>query len=882
MAFYNFRQTNLTFNGINIPITDASLSQEASVFNPYLAGQRTSFDFSQSAPIVGNLSLNFYLTGKCPIKSFIDAKETNPISININGLNASKGYLSSYTFSTQPNSPINCSATINLYDEVSGVFSPNNSPNNLTGKILNSSNITFSTYPTFNQTIPNNILSVNWSYKCEHTPIYLPPTGNQNFFNAERVIVGQKTISAEITSDNLSLVLPVSGESFAFKIRANSPTTSVYQDFDISGRINKKSINTSTNQSTRGSFSVIQAQIGGLPLVTGVTGILNAQGFTTGIFIRSNTSNGSLYSDDGNISLVERISIGGIPYPFSISTNGITDSVIAQVPITEAINGYLSVETTHGTIFYPSFQTLSFASPNISGFSPETGMAGQTILISGSNFYRLTDVLLGGQKVKFQVRTFTGTAFHQIQTQLPPNSNISKIQIISATRNVSGISTGQFYPLFTVDRIIPQTGKWLDNITISGTNFSGITTVSFNSGILSPSFKVVNNFCITGQVPNTGAGYTRGLITISGFNGMSNKSLKPYIPVVNITGISSPTGQIGDAIALYGLFDSGFLCNLGNNFFKVAFGDTATGAFYFSGQKTLTGLVPDGLFNSGFISLFEPDGTTKYPSFTGKFGQIGPSPQISAIYPTEVNLYKFFTLNIEGENFKDFFGLPYYLTISGSGNLQTYNTLTHNAFHTKAVFPNVRITGSSGIYNLILRNYAGNSVPFTGLKVFPPIDEAARSVISHYPIPDSTSQAAKYSPGKAADFNPSTYSFTDSVTLDSGAYLMMNFSQALDISYMRLSQTGIISPVKLVAGHFAHGTITKNYYPVKSGYIQLLDGANIVRFGQQPSGFAITGDLIIDLRSNPITGIKKFITYSSGTYTSAQNMAYGFSEINLY
>ena len=175
----------------------------------------------------------------------------------------------------------------------------------------------------------------------------------------------------------------------------------------------------------------------------------------------------------------------------------------------------------------------------------------------------------------------------------------------------------------------------------------------------------------------------------------------------------------------------------------------------------MTGLVPSGYFHNQNIALLEPNGIDRYSNNLSGFYQIGPPPEITSPYVTDeptlwmphlVGMkfykYKFQTISLNGKYMKDFFGLPWYLSISGrglagfggSGFSGTFSNVSGNSFFNKVMLNNIRMTGGSpGRYNMELRNYVGGTTAVNGVLLLSGIDlvrgttNITPATLSHYP-----------------------------------------------------------------------------------------------------------------------------------------------------
>jgi len=113
----------------------------------------------------GSLKFTYYLTGYDYLKQYIYSNNNQPISGNIGGLQFNQGYLSEYSISIEPNSPIKVSAGITFYDQLTGILTQSSATTN-TGFILRSSDIQINNLSNYTINILQNFTKASFSYTC--------------------------------------------------------------------------------------------------------------------------------------------------------------------------------------------------------------------------------------------------------------------------------------------------------------------------------------------------------------------------------------------------------------------------------------------------------------------------------------------------------------------------------------------------------------------------------------------------------------------------------------------------------------------------------------------------------------------------------------------
>jgi hypothetical protein len=741
-------------------------------------------------------------------------------------------------------------------DEMSGAFTnwqPVSPPNNFEVFNFNSATLSENTL---------NITDFQFDYRADIKTVYTQLDSGASNFNPYRVVFGPKEISANFTSDSTNLKLSYTGELYSLSISCKNASQTISENYSISGFINRKNFSVSESNISQTSYSITQSHLGQTPKIDS----LDISTYPTNNYIEiyspNNTTNGFL-NEINNDSLINRVILGDRELRFDIS-RGVSFDTLTSYIDNNSVNGKLQVQSTNGIITYPSPLTLNFPQTVVSGFYPRSGNFGDVITISGSNFNRIDAVLFNGMNSNFKVSINNTGSLHTLQAAIPQNAVVGKITVLSTLRNRSGVSNDVFYPQGLIYGFNPITGIWGNTITISGLNFSGVSGLFFNN-IPSPSFKVLTNNLITGQVPLTGAGYTKGYVTLSGINGIT-QSYNYYKPHFPVSGISTISGTIAEDMALYcNVVDTGFLCPTGGGY-KVSFGNTVKGVFYKSGSNTLTGLIPSGYFDGQRIFLYEPDGVTTYIPYTGRIQQVGPAPFVGVSIPRSVERLAMMDFQINGNYFKDFFGLGWYVSIQGSGFTGYYNRpqFENNSFYNSINLTGVVITGGTGFYSVIVRNFVGTGM-FTGLVVTEAINRARTDAVI------TKNSTSTYSPLNAVNgiYNSNTdYYATNATNTNRGVWWKASFNNLYDIREVKLYLDNLPSTINI-------GGVQRNKQI--TGYVEFLDAGNSPLYGYN-TGILLSG---YHLRryNNPITGVKHIIIYNTGS-SDLRTMA--FNEVEVF
>ena len=250
--------------------------------------------------------------------------------------------------------------------------------------------------------------------------------------------------------------------------------------------------------------------------------------------------------------------------------------------------------------------------PNITSFSPTSGSPGTEVTVSGSNFTGSVDVAFNGSSASFVVDSDS-----QIRATVPAGATTGPISVTNA--DGTGSSGSDFTVLVppTVSSFSPTSGEVGSEVTVSGSNFTGATDVTFN-GVSASAFVVDSDTQIRATVPGSATNGPIG-VTTPGGTGSSSSSFTVLHPP-HITGFSPDTGPVGTEVTITGEHFSGAA--------DVAFNGTSA-TFSIDSDTQLRATVPAGA-TTGPISVTNADGTGAGTSdFT-----VVQLPTVSSFSPT--------------------------------------------------------------------------------------------------------------------------------------------------------------------------------------------------------------------------------------------------------
>ena len=348
------------------------------------------------------------------------------------------------------------------------------------------------------------------------------------------------------------------------------------------------------------------------------------------------------------------VTVNGVP---ATNVNVIdTMNLTCVVPAGLATGGAVVVSTIGGNATSPTSFTVVPA-PTITKLSVATGTSGTAVTVTGTNLTYLNTVDVNGAVAI--VRTKTATT---IGITIPADASTGLVRVTTSSGSASFATPFVVKP--TVTSFTPATGAVGNSVTITGTNFSAVTAVSFNGVKVTtqPAYKIVSPTSIMVTVP---VGATSGRVavwtvaspTTAAATSTTNYTVipKPTLSAVAICATPSATtapaagsciqsGPVGTVVTAFGANLTGAnLVKIGNVVAPVS--AVAAGYVRFT--------IPTGVaFGAGqAISVTTPGGTVlSTNSATVKtFTVTNPAPTISTL--TAISGGDLATVRIIGTNF---------------------------------------------------------------------------------------------------------------------------------------------------------------------------------------------------------------------------------------
>jgi subtilisin-like proprotein convertase family protein len=177
--------------------------------------------------------------------------------------------------------------------------------------------------------------------------------------------------------------------------------------------------------------------------------------------------------------------------------------------------------------------------PTLTSFAPTTGAPGTTVVLTGTNLTGTTGVAFAGTPAA----SFTVNSATQITAVVPAGAASGPISVIGPNGNTATATSFQTTPPPTITSASPGSGQVGTPVTITGTNLTGATSLTFG-GIPATDVQVTSPTTITATVP-TGAGSGAIAVVTPGGSASSTTPFKVSHPRAISAGISGSSSAKG-------------------------------------------------------------------------------------------------------------------------------------------------------------------------------------------------------------------------------------------------------------------------------------------------------------------------------------------------
>jgi hypothetical protein len=197
------------------------------------------------------------------------------------------------------------------------------------------------------------------------------------------------------------------------------------------------------------------------------------------------------------------VALNGATATFTVVSD---TSITAKVPA-GATTGTIAVTTPAGSGTSPTaFTVTAPAAVTLASFSPASAGVGSTVTLTGTGFTGLTSVAFNG----ITATVVSSTSDTSATATVPAGPSTGPITVSTAGATATSATPFTVIPTPSVTSFTPVSGLAGTVVTITGTDFTGATSVTFN--VTSAIFTVGSGTSITATVP---VGATTGAIKVT-------------------------------------------------------------------------------------------------------------------------------------------------------------------------------------------------------------------------------------------------------------------------------------------------------------------------------------------------------------------------------
>lgn len=544
----------------------------------------------------------------------------------------------------------------------------------------------------------------------------------------------------------------------------------------------------------------------------------------------------------------------------SVAFNLISDTVILVTSPAGAVSTVdVRVTTPAGQSAITAADHFTFVTPapTITSVSPSSGttLGGTAITVIGLNLTGATLVTIGGTSVAFVVTNDT----HIATTSPAMSPGTVDIQVTTPAGTSLLLPSDQYTyvtPAPTVTNVSPSSGTTLggDSVTITGTTFTGTTSVLF--GVVAAAFIVSDDSHIVATSPAEAAGLVDITVTTpAGTSAVTTADHFTFVtPVPAITSVSPTSGTTagGTTVTITGT-------HIGNAS-AVKFGLTNATSFIQVSETSITAIAPAHVAGTIDITVTNPGGTSA-TSAADQYTFVTPiaAPTITGLSPNTGPIAGGTAVTITGTAFTSASGVVF--------GAATASYVVTDSTHIAATSPSqapgtvdVRVTTPAGGQSAIT---AADQYTYTTPTPTPTPTPTVLSISPNSgPIAGGTSVAITGTnftgiTGVTFGLQAGTFIFTDDTHVS--AVSPAESVGTVDVVVTTASGSSPVSPADqftFLASTPVLTSIDPNVGPTFGGTRVRITGLNftgatVVLFGVQSAVFTVTDDMHIDAISPP-------------------------------
>ncbi len=267
-----------------------------------------------------------------------------------------------------------------------------------------------------------------------------------------------------------------------------------------------------------------------------------------------------------------------------------------------------------GTTPLPFIARSTVAVPVLTAITPTQGPVGTLLTLTGTDFYNVEQVLVGGVAA-----VFTRISPTQLTATVPATVPAGLAQVAVVTASDPGTPVPVYFTVLAAPAGItfsPGFGAIGTPVTLRGTGFTGATLVKFG-GTTTTNFSIISDQEIRVNVPSMGVSLVKISVVNPAGTGISAANFGVGI-APTISSISPATGAAGTSFSISGAALGGAT--------GVYIGTTLC-AILTNTATTITATVPNAL--AGAVRVSTPYGTASGATFS----PTAPVPTISGFSP---------------------------------------------------------------------------------------------------------------------------------------------------------------------------------------------------------------------------------------------------------
>jgi hypothetical protein len=227
-----------------------------------------------------------------------------------------------------------------------------------------------------------------------------------------------------------------------------------------------------------------------------------------------------------NFTGASLVKFNGVAGSFAI----VSEAEIRAIVPAGADTGPISVTTSGGTATSAeNFNVTPPPPPSIDSFTPIRGPVGTQVTITGNNFIGASEVAFNGAAGS----NLTVLSNTQVRASVPTGATTGAIRITTPGGSVTSVEIFTVTVPPSISSFNPTNGPAGTQVTIAGSNFTGVTQVSFN-GVVAGGFIFDSDNQIHAAVPTSATTGKISVTTPDGTAFSSSDFTVTALPAVNL------------------------------------------------------------------------------------------------------------------------------------------------------------------------------------------------------------------------------------------------------------------------------------------------------------------------------------------------------------